>query len=102
MVFRNNTIVDNEVICLVCAESYAVKSLLIANNAVEQVLGCMPTTSYVGSAPKLDPARPYHLLAGSPCENTGDLTDFPLDDLDGDARPQPLGARSDCGADELK
>jgi hypothetical protein len=99
-VFRNNTIVDNEVIGLVCAESYPVKSLLVANNAVEQVLGCSPTTSSIGVAPKFDPLRPYHLTAASPCVDMGDATDFPPDDLDGDPRPQGKG--SDCGADELR
>jgi hypothetical protein len=99
-IFRNDTIVDNEVIGLVCAEGYAVKNLLVAGNAVEQVLGCTPATSSVGVPPRFDPQRPYHLTAASPCVNMGDPSDFPGDDLDGD--PRPLGGASDCGADELE
>jgi Right handed beta helix region len=102
-VFRNNTIVDNEVIGLVCAESYPIKSLLVAGNTVQQVLGCTPTaSSRVGEPPRFDPnpARPYHLTAGSPCVNNGEEKDFPPDDLDGD--PRPLDGASDCGADEFR
>lgn len=100
-VFRNNTIVDNEVIGLVCADAYQVKNLLVANNAVEQVLTCAPVTSVVGGDPRFNPARPYHLTGASPCVAAGDPMDFPAHDFDGDARPLPAGTRSDCGADEL-
>jgi hypothetical protein len=100
-VFRHNTIVDNEVIGLLCAEALPVKSLLVANNAVEQVLTCVPASSMVGGDPKFDPARPYHLTPASPCVAAGDMTDFPGTDLDGDPRPLPAGTRTDCGADEL-
>jgi hypothetical protein len=100
-VFRNNTVVDNEAIGLVCGGAYLVKSLLVANNAVEQVFGCTATTSKVGGNPAFDPLKPYHLTATSPCVNAGDPMDFPPDDLDGDVRPLPAGSVSDCGADEL-
>ena len=100
--FRNNTVVDNEAIGLVCAETYAIKSLLAASNAVEQVLGCTPVASKVGGNPGFDPARPYHLMAGSPCVGAGDPTDFPPDDIDGESRPFPAGTPSDCGADEFR
>ena len=99
-VFRNDTVVDNEVIGLLCAEPYPVKSLLLSNNAVDQVVGCTATTSIVGMPPRFDALRPYHLTAASPCVNMGDENDFPPDDLDGESRPQ-MG-RSDCGADEFK
>jgi hypothetical protein len=99
--FRNNTIVDNEAIGLVCSESYPIKGLLVTNNAVEQILGCTPTaSSKVGGNPAFNPARPYHLQASSPCVNAGEATDFPADDLDGEPRPQM--SASDCGADEFK
>ena len=45
--------------------------------------------------------KPYHLTATSPCVNVGDAMDFPADDIDGDARPLPVGSLSDCGADEV-
>jgi len=100
-VFRNNTLVDNEAIGVVCAEPFPVKNLLVAGNAVEQVFGCTVTSSKVGVSPAFDPMKPYHLTAASPCVNAGDPMDFPPDDLDGDARPLPAGSLSDCGADEL-
>ncbi len=42
----------------------------------------------------------YHLTSSSPCRNAGGTTDFPSDDLDGEARP--LEGTSDCGADEFR
>jgi hypothetical protein len=100
MTFRNNTIVDNLAAGLICSGPYQVKGLLAANNAIEQVVGCAHGAgSVVGMAPAFDPARPYHITPMSPCYNTGDPTDFPDEDIDGDRRPH--GLRSDCGADEV-
>jgi hypothetical protein len=76
-----------------------VKGLLVQGNAVRDVHQCLPSASKVGDPPQFDPARPFHLTAGSPCVNMGEATDFPPDDMDGEGRP--AGPRSDCGADEL-
>jgi hypothetical protein len=97
---RNCTIVDNKITGLACADAYAVKGLLAFNNEVDQIVGCTHTASSVGIEPKFDPGRPFHLTANSPCVNTGDPSDFPAADFDGEARPQR--GLSDCGADELK
>jgi hypothetical protein len=98
--FLNNTIVGNKAPGLYCTGTYPVKGLLANGNAVREVFMCAPVSSNVVDPPQFDQARPYHLTASSPCVNAGDPTEFPPDDLDGDARPQ-MG-RSDCGADEFK
>jgi hypothetical protein len=98
--FLNNTIVGNQGIGVYCAAMYPVKGILANGNAVREVHQCMAVSSNIVDPPQFDPTRPYHLIPGSPCVNMGDPTEFPSDDFDGDARPQ--GARSDCGADELK
>jgi hypothetical protein len=40
----------------------------------------------------------FHLSAGSPCEDSGDPSDYPADDFEGDLRDD--GA-PDMGADEI-
>jgi hypothetical protein len=105
--FRYNTVVDNEVAGLSCAGPYAVQSLLASGNGggTTDVVMCAPDgSSRVGGDPKFDTTagRAYHLTAASPCLDTGDPKSSPAQDIDGDDRPQPLGGKSDCGADELK
>jgi hypothetical protein len=49
----------------------------------------------------LDPAgRDYHLRAGSPAIDAGVSVPWLANDVDGDARPWPLGGNYDIGADE--
>jgi hypothetical protein len=93
-------VVDNRGYGVYCAAGYPLKGLLASGNLVNDLYQCQPVSSKVGEAPQFDPARPYHLTATSPCVNNGDATEFPPDDLDGE--PRPIGARSDCGADEFK
>jgi hypothetical protein len=98
--FVNDTIVGNKAIGVYCAGAYPVTGLLANGNSVNQLHMCLATSSNLTDPPQFDPARPYHLTAGSPCTNMGDATEFPPDDYDGDPRPQM--SRSDCGADELR
>jgi hypothetical protein len=99
--FRNNTVVNSKAPGVVCEKmAQAISGLLLWQNAAGDTANCTLTTSKqtADGDPKL--TADYHLTATSPCRNAGDPTDFPPDDLDGDARPQE--ARSDCGADEWK
>jgi hypothetical protein len=48
--------------------------------------------------PDIDPAT-FHLMAGSPCIDTGTATEAPAKDFDGQTRPR--GAGYDIGPDEF-
>lgn len=47
-------------------------------------------------------ATDFHLQSTSPCVNTGTATDAPLEDLDGNPRPSPIGGAFDMGAYEYQ
>jgi hypothetical protein len=42
-----------------------------------------------------------HLMNGSPAKDAADPAATTNVDIDGDARPNPAGGRSDMGADEI-
>lgn len=105
--FRNNTIYQNLGVGLVCAGAYPTRGLFVANNAAGQITACaIDGTTYDGGTIITDPMfapGSFNWTAISPCVNFEPIgtTDFPADDLDGAARPNPGGGRVDCGADEF-
>lgn len=64
------------------------------------VQGGYPGSSNLDADPLFDPARPWHLLACSPCRNTGDTAAPNLPDLDVDDDVRVAGGVVDIGADE--
>jgi hypothetical protein len=97
--FRNNTVVNNKQVGVVCEQAtQGISGLLFYQNTGGDQVNCTVTSSRDTSAgdPKL--TGDYHLTSASPCRNAGSASDFPVDDIDGDARPSETG--SDCGADE--
>jgi putative cofactor-binding repeat protein len=62
------------------------------------------TNEITGSDPLfLDPAgRDYHLRVGSPAIDAGVSVPWLTADVDGDARPWPVGGHYDIGADEVR
>jgi Right handed beta helix region len=101
--FRNNTIVDNQGAALVCGGAYQTRGLLVANNVGGTVTTCTTDgSSFISTTATIfNLTSPFHLTTGSPCiDREVGTTDFPADDLDGNARPS--GTISDCGAHELQ
>jgi len=54
----------------------------------------------ISADPLFTAAGNFHILAGSPCRNTGTNVGAPVTDWEGDVRPQE--STSDIGADEFK
>ena len=121
--FWFNTVLNSLDKGVVCATStQALEGLLMLSNFGGDQLNCSfpalanvppqkPSTSSDTDAndtrPKpFDPKKPYHLIKTSSALTTSPCIDFiwdptvqfPLDDVDGDARP--YGTAADCGADE--
>lgn len=103
--FQNNTLFNNAV-PLTCTIAYTVSALLVYPDPGlgmgVAASGCLVRNSNTDLPlfSTTDPARPYRLTVSSPCVGKGDPTGFPPDDIDGE--PRPMGAASDCGADEFK
>ena len=72
------------------------------NNPAGAYNGVTVGPGSISANPKFvdDIGENFHLLATSPCINTGSVTNAPFVDMDGDSRPQ--GAGYDMGADEFK
>jgi hypothetical protein len=99
--FRANTVVQNENIGVVCEranQGQRLEGVLLTGNGVSDQLNCALADSRQGGDPRF--SRPFHLGPDSPCRDVVMSSDFPSEDLDGEARP--AGARSDCGADEYQ
>jgi len=121
--FWFNTVADNDQLGVTCSvKGQNLDACLLADTSGE-VVNCTltkwtksSTTSPTGVAgtgfttdsnpPLFSSAKPYHLSSGatkaatSPCKDfiTDTTVAFPLDDVDGDSRPN--GTALDCGADE--
>jgi hypothetical protein len=103
-----STIANNRPSGIECATTPAAPALgssIVWNNPSS---GCTFASSDVQGGPMdADPqfkdaaGGDYHLLATSPCRDTGENLGAPSFDFDGDPRPTPVGGHVDIGADEL-
>jgi hypothetical protein len=99
--FLNNTIYKNMAQGLVCTGPITHSGLIAYGNGlidITSTCNSSTATACCTGDPMLNAS--YHLTAGSPCIDKLPAAMSTPDDLDGD--PRPLGAMSDCGADEYK
>jgi hypothetical protein len=101
--FRNNTVVQNGAIGVVCGASYDIVGSIIFGNPGLQTLSCTAADPCATNCsvvdPKLDAGYQLTMSSPMPCKDL--LTDAPATDRKGTARPQGATHKSDCGADEL-
>jgi hypothetical protein len=120
--FRFNTIYNNSDRGVICADStQKLTGIFAYSNQGGDYASCVMdktsvwgngktapdnTTSY-GNASSTDVSlvtsdSSYHLTATNHCRDLVDVsTSHPLDDIDGDSRPNPANGKLDCGADEI-
>ena len=103
----DNTITGNGTGGVACVDTtanrVAMNGLLFWANARDN-LGCTEVPCCVDGNnarinPGFDTINPYHLTASSPCRGKVPAT-FSPPPFDIDGQPRPVGAMSDCGADE--
>ncbi|MBN2574981.1 MAG: right-handed parallel beta-helix repeat-containing protein [Deltaproteobacteria bacterium] len=121
--FWFSTVIDNEEVGVVCAEStQRLTGMLLYNNVAGGFLNCLLEIKTQGSVsygadskwdspgtgsdindPRFSSSNPYHLTVSSKCKDFVDASlAHPSYDLDGDARPYPANGKLDCGADEYR
>lgn len=96
--FLNDTVASNLGPGVVCLGNQSLTGSVLLGNGQPEIAGCNVAPCCGGGTVTL--TSTYHLPASSPCADRLDPAMSVPDDVDGQARP--VGALSDCGADEYQ